>query len=70
MTPESCTRMRLSSFAIKWACKLPTAFSWAGWLMHMSQMGFVITRLQVREVAGYDEDVIFLVVPDESTFGK
>ena len=33
-------------------------------------LGFVIARLQVREVAGYDEDVIFLVVPDGSNFGK
>ena len=27
-------------------------------------LGFVIARLQVKEVAGYDEDVVFLVVPD------
>ena len=27
-------------------------------------------RFQVKEVAGYDEDVVFLVVPDESAFGK
>ena len=27
-------------------------------------LGFLIARLQVREVAGYDEDVVFLVVPD------
>ena len=33
-------------------------------------LGFVIARLQVKEVAGYDEDVIFLVVPDDSTFSK
>ena len=33
-------------------------------------LGFVIARLQVREVAGYDKDAIFLVVLDESTFGK
>ena len=36
----------------------------------MCPLGFVITRLQVREVAGYDEDVVFLVVPDGSNFGK
>ena len=30
----------------------------------------MIVRLQVKEVTGYDEDIIFLVVPDESTFGK
>ena len=37
---------------------------------HTCPLGFVIARLQVREVAGYDEDVVFLVVPDKSTFGK
>ena len=30
----------------------------------------MIARLQVREVAGYGEDVVFLVVPDGSNFGK
>ena len=25
--------------------------------------------MQVREIAGYDEDVVFLVVPDKSEFG-
>ena len=33
-------------------------------------LGFVITRLQVKEVAGYDEDAVFLVVPDGSNFSK
>ena len=33
-------------------------------------LGFVITRLQVKEMAGYDEDVVFLVVPDELAIGK
>ena len=33
-------------------------------------LGFVITRLRVKEVAGYDEDVVFLVVPDGSAFSK
>ena len=37
---------------------------------HTCPLGFVIARLQVKEVVGYNEDVIFLVVPDESTFGK
>ena len=31
-------------------------------------LGFVI--LQVSEIAGYDEDVVFLVVPDESEFSR
>ena len=34
-----------------------------------SPLGFVILRMQVWEIAGYDEDVVFLVVPDESEFG-
>ena len=29
---------------------------------------FVILRVRVNEIAGYDEDVVFLVVPDESEF--
>ena len=33
-------------------------------------LGFVIARLQVKEVAGYYEDVVLLVVPDGSAFGK
>ena len=31
-------------------------------------LGFVILRVQVNEITGYDEDVVFLVVPDESEF--
>ena len=37
---------------------------------HTCPLGFVIMRLQVKEVAGYDEDVVFLVVPDGSEFGN
>ena len=37
---------------------------------HTCPLGFVIVRLQVKEVAGYDEDIVFLVVPDGSAFGK
>ena len=33
-------------------------------------LGFVIVRLQVKEVAGYDKGIVFLVVPDGSAFGK
>ena len=36
----------------------------------MSLLGFVILCIQVREIAGYDEDVVFFVVPDESEFGQ
>ena len=34
-----------------------------------SLLRFIILHVQVREIAGYDEDVVFLVVPDESEFG-
>ena len=37
---------------------------------HTCPLGFVIARLQVKEVAGYDEDVVFLVVPDELAFRR
>ena len=33
-----------------------------------SPLGFIILCMQVREIAGYDKDVLFLVVPDESEF--
>ena len=33
-------------------------------------LGFVILRVQVKEIVGYDEDVIFLIVPDGSEFSK
>ena len=33
-------------------------------------LGFVIARLQVKEVAGNDEEMVFLVAPDRSAFGK
>ena len=34
-----------------------------------SLLGFIILHIQVWEIAGYDEDVVFLVVSDESEFG-
>ena len=34
-----------------------------------SPLKFVILHMQVREITGYDEDIVFLVVPDESEFG-
>ena len=37
--------------------------------MRTSPLGFVILRVQVWGVAGYDEYMVFLVVPDESDFG-
>ena len=38
--------------------------------MRTSPLGFVILRMQVRGVTGYDEDAVFLVVSDESDFGQ
>ena len=35
-----------------------------------SPLRFVILRVQVRGIAGYDEDAVFLVVPDKSDFGR
>ena len=37
---------------------------------HTSPLGFVILHMQVWEIVGYDKDVVFLVVPDESEFGQ
>ena len=34
-----------------------------------SLLGFIILHVQVQDIAGYDEDVVFLMVPDESEFG-
>ena len=34
-----------------------------------SPLGFIILCMQVWEIAEYDEDVVFLMVPDESEFG-
>ena len=33
-------------------------------------LGFIILRMQVWEIAGYNEDVVFLMVPNESEFGQ
>ena len=33
-------------------------------------LSFVILQVQVSEITGYDEDVVFLVVPDESEFSR
>ena len=35
-----------------------------------SPLGFVILHMQVWGVAGYDKDAVFLVVPNESEFGR
>ena len=31
-----------------------------------SPLSFIILHVQVRDIAGYDKDVVFLMVPDES----
>ena len=36
---------------------------------HTSPLGFIILCMQVWGITGYDEDAVFLVVPDESNFG-
>ena len=36
--------------------------------MCTSLLGFVILHVQVQGITGYDEDAVFLVVPDESNF--
>ena len=38
--------------------------------MRNSPLRFVILCVQVRGIAGYDEDAVFLVVPNESDFGR
>ena len=35
-----------------------------------SPLSFIILCMQVQEIAGYDEDIVFLVVPNESEFGQ
>ena len=34
-----------------------------------SPLGFIILHMQMREITRHDEDIVFLVVPDESKFG-
>ena len=38
--------------------------------MRTHPLSFVILRVQVKEITGYDEDVVFLVVSDESEFSQ
>ena len=35
-----------------------------------SPLSFVILHMQVQEITGYNEDVVFLMVPNESEFGR
>ena len=36
--------------------------------MRTHRLGFMILRVQVKEITGYDEDIVFLVMSDESEF--
>ena len=36
----------------------------------MWPLGFIILRVQVKEIMGYDEDIVFLIVPDGLEFSK
>ena len=38
--------------------------------MRTHPLGFMILRVQVKDIAGYDEDVVFLVVSDKSEFSR
>ena len=38
--------------------------------MRTCPLGFVILRVQVNEITSYNEDVVFLMVPDESEFSQ
>ena len=38
--------------------------------MRTCPLSFVILQVQVSKITGYDEDVVFLVVPDESEFSR
>ena len=38
--------------------------------MRTQPLGFVILQVKVTEITGYDEDVVFLVVPDEYEFSR
>ena len=33
-------------------------------------LGFMILHVQVREIMSYDEDIVFLVIPDQSDFSR
>ena len=37
---------------------------------HTSPLRFIILHVQVQGIAGYDKDAVFLVVPNESKFGR
>ena len=38
--------------------------------MRTHPLGFVILRVQVKEIASYDEDVVFVVMSDKSEFSQ
>ena len=46
---------------------LITPSTWLGWAAPgPAPLAFVILQVQVSKIAGHDEDVVLLVVPDES----
>ena len=69
VTPELITENRWQVLPLKDLVDHPLHLVGLGgnrtWLL-----GFVILRVQVKEIAGYDEDVIFLIVPNGSDFSK
>ena len=38
--------------------------------MRTHPLGFMTLRVQVKEITGYDEDIVFLVISDESEFSR
>ena len=69
MTPEFIQEWGYLVLSLDGLMNYPLHLVGLGGQQHMS-LGFVIVRLQVKEVAGYNEDVVFLVVLDGSAFGK
>ena len=37
---------------------------------HTSPLGFINLHVQVKEITGYDEDIVFLIVPNGSEFSR
>ena len=68
-----CLVMCTSTSSLCCCCMtlLITPSTWLGWVAWWPiPLGFVILLVQISEIAGYDEDVVFLVVPDKSEFSR
>ena len=61
--------MGLSGPAARQTSELSPAFGWTWWSMHMS-LGICNCEAPGQRSGRYDEDVVFLVVPDGAAFGK